>query len=184
MGQPSHGNFCFQAIHAKRVTIMPKDIQLVRRIRGERAWADVGSFSSTNSRCTCLDAFLNILRTGTVSLFPYFPDQDNFCWIYGLFLLNLCTFSSRFVFKFFFTFFLHLCTFLTNFQKFVDCMDWNYAHFFATDVCALPLKFLKSLPADFSSPCLSQILSSTPDSTALLLVPCWKLRDWAFFKIV
>ncbi|PNH11549.1 histone H3 [Tetrabaena socialis] len=28
-------NLC--AIHAKRVTIMPKDIQLVRRIRGERA---------------------------------------------------------------------------------------------------------------------------------------------------
>jgi histone H3 len=27
------------AIHAKRVTIMPKDIQLARRIRGERAWA-------------------------------------------------------------------------------------------------------------------------------------------------
>ena len=27
-------NLC--AIHAKRVTIMPKDIQLVRRIRGER----------------------------------------------------------------------------------------------------------------------------------------------------
>ena len=27
-------NFC--AIHAKRVTIMPKDIQLVRKIRGER----------------------------------------------------------------------------------------------------------------------------------------------------
>ena len=27
-------NFC--AIHAKRVTIMPKDIQLARRIRGER----------------------------------------------------------------------------------------------------------------------------------------------------
>ena len=26
-----------QAIHAKRVTIMPKDIQLARRIRGERA---------------------------------------------------------------------------------------------------------------------------------------------------
>jgi histone H3 len=25
------------AIHAKRVTIMPKDMQLVRRIRGERA---------------------------------------------------------------------------------------------------------------------------------------------------
>lgn len=29
------GNLC--AIHAKRVTIMPKDIQLARRIRGERA---------------------------------------------------------------------------------------------------------------------------------------------------
>ena len=27
----------FPAIHAKRVTIMPKDIQLARRIRGERA---------------------------------------------------------------------------------------------------------------------------------------------------
>ena len=25
------------AIHAKRVTIMPKDVQLARRIRGERA---------------------------------------------------------------------------------------------------------------------------------------------------
>ena len=30
-------NLC--AIHAKRVTIMPKDIQLARRIRGERTWA-------------------------------------------------------------------------------------------------------------------------------------------------
>ncbi len=29
-------NLC--AIHAKRVTIMPKDIQLARRIRGERVW--------------------------------------------------------------------------------------------------------------------------------------------------
>ena len=29
-------NLC--AIHAKRVTIMPKDIQLARRIRGEKAW--------------------------------------------------------------------------------------------------------------------------------------------------
>ena len=29
-------NLC--AIHAKRVTIMPKDIQLARRIRGEREW--------------------------------------------------------------------------------------------------------------------------------------------------
>ena len=31
----SDTNLC--AIHAKRVTIMPKDIQLARRIRGERA---------------------------------------------------------------------------------------------------------------------------------------------------
>ncbi|XP_030075805.1 uncharacterized protein LOC115480961 [Microcaecilia unicolor] len=31
-------NLC--AIHAKRVTIMPKDIQLARRIRGERAYSD------------------------------------------------------------------------------------------------------------------------------------------------
>ena len=28
---------CLQAIHAKRVTILPRDIQLARRIRGERA---------------------------------------------------------------------------------------------------------------------------------------------------
>ena len=32
---PSDTNLC--AIHAKRVTIMPKDVQLARRIRGERA---------------------------------------------------------------------------------------------------------------------------------------------------
>jgi histone H3 len=29
------GNIC--AIHAKRVTVMPKDVQLARRLRGERA---------------------------------------------------------------------------------------------------------------------------------------------------
>ena len=28
------------AIHAKRVTIMPKDMQLARRLRGERYWFD------------------------------------------------------------------------------------------------------------------------------------------------
>src|SRR6185436_19213540 len=37
-------NLC--AIHAKRVTIMPKDLQLARRIRGERAYT--GSRSTTN----------------------------------------------------------------------------------------------------------------------------------------
>ena len=31
------------AIHAKRVTIMPKDIQLARRIRGERSWSILNS---------------------------------------------------------------------------------------------------------------------------------------------
>lgn len=29
------------AIYAKRVTIMPKDIQIARRIRGERAWREL-----------------------------------------------------------------------------------------------------------------------------------------------
>mmetsp|Transcript_9213 Transcript_9213/g.27152 ORF Transcript_9213/g.27152 Transcript_9213/m.27152 type:complete len:142 (+) Transcript_9213:66-491(+) len=33
-------NLC--AIHGKRVTIMPKDIQLARRIRGERGGGDIG----------------------------------------------------------------------------------------------------------------------------------------------
>jgi len=32
---PLDTNLC--AIHAKRVTIMPRDVQLARRIRGERA---------------------------------------------------------------------------------------------------------------------------------------------------
>ncbi|VEN38948.1 unnamed protein product, partial [Callosobruchus maculatus] len=35
VGLSEDTNLC--AIHAKRVTIMPKDIQLARRIRGERA---------------------------------------------------------------------------------------------------------------------------------------------------
>jgi histone H3/H4 len=34
----SDANLC--AIHAKRVTIQPKDIQLARRIRGETNFAD------------------------------------------------------------------------------------------------------------------------------------------------
>ena len=40
-------NLC--AIHAKRVTIMPKDIQLARRIRGERACLEIWSESA---RCS------------------------------------------------------------------------------------------------------------------------------------
>jgi hypothetical protein len=31
------------AIHAKRITIMPKDLQLARRIRGERGWVTGGA---------------------------------------------------------------------------------------------------------------------------------------------
>ena len=53
-------------------------------------------------------------------------------------------------------FFVKFMDFLLNLRTFLSI-------FVATDVYALPLKFLKSLPADFfSSPCLSQILSSTP----------------------
>ena len=36
VGLLEDSNLC--AIHAKQVTIMPKDIQLARRIRGERNW--------------------------------------------------------------------------------------------------------------------------------------------------
>ena len=32
-------NLC--AIHAKRITIMPKDMQLAKRIRGERTWLKI-----------------------------------------------------------------------------------------------------------------------------------------------
>uniref|UniRef100_A0A0R3NX76 Core Histone H2A/H2B/H3 domain-containing protein n=1 Tax=Drosophila pseudoobscura pseudoobscura TaxID=46245 RepID=A0A0R3NX76_DROPS len=46
-------NLC--AIHAKRVTIMPKDIQLARRIRGERARAALSLQSIHNIHgCDCL----------------------------------------------------------------------------------------------------------------------------------
>ena len=34
-GLMDHANLC--AIHAKRVTVMPKDMQLSRRVRGERS---------------------------------------------------------------------------------------------------------------------------------------------------
>ena len=34
IGLLDHSNLC--AIHAKRITIMPKDMQLARRVRGER----------------------------------------------------------------------------------------------------------------------------------------------------
>jgi histone H3 len=40
-------NLC--AIHAKRVTIMPKDIQLARRIRGERAHINLINFKNKQS---------------------------------------------------------------------------------------------------------------------------------------
>ena len=47
-------NLC--AIHARRVTIMPKDMQLARRIRGERAWTP----SRLNSKATALYGDLEV----------------------------------------------------------------------------------------------------------------------------
>ncbi|XP_059582170.1 uncharacterized protein LOC106740424 [Alligator mississippiensis] len=44
-------NLC--AIHAKRVTIMPKDIQLARRIRGERALAKKGKKAAAGGSKAC-----------------------------------------------------------------------------------------------------------------------------------
>ena len=46
-------NLC--AIHAKRVTIMPKNIQLARRIRGERARAPSMSISDGGPSCRHID---------------------------------------------------------------------------------------------------------------------------------
>ena len=46
-------NLC--ALHAKRVTIKAKDIQLVRRIRGERSWLVV------RTNVLCLDTKKDIL---------------------------------------------------------------------------------------------------------------------------
>ncbi|XP_012494013.1 PREDICTED: uncharacterized protein LOC105805631 [Propithecus coquereli] len=46
-------NLC--AIHAKRVTIMPKDIQLARRIRGERAHGVLGQLSGQQQAHRRLD---------------------------------------------------------------------------------------------------------------------------------
>ena len=41
-------NLC--SIHAKRVTIMPKDLQLARRIRGERSWGDLQRWIRTTQQ--------------------------------------------------------------------------------------------------------------------------------------
>ncbi|VAH06629.1 unnamed protein product [Triticum turgidum subsp. durum] len=69
-------NLC--AIHAKRVTIMPKDIQLARRIRGERAYLQLGLF--VVSECSedlmanedvCIMEFVDKSSIPTtISLFP------------------------------------------------------------------------------------------------------------------
>ncbi|XP_063522982.1 uncharacterized protein LOC129038995 [Pongo pygmaeus] len=66
-------NLC--AIHAKRVTIMPKDIQLARRIRGERAW-DV--------------SHTDVHRSISGQLQTNKPDQDNFTFTPLHILLTLC----------------------------------------------------------------------------------------------
>jgi hypothetical protein len=49
-------NLC--AIHAKRVTIMPKDIQLARRIRGERAWSLQGIETEDQDNVISLHNFI------------------------------------------------------------------------------------------------------------------------------
>ncbi|XP_055988136.1 uncharacterized protein LOC130040146 [Sorex fumeus] len=55
-------NLC--AIHAKRVTIMPKDIQLARRIRGERELAFVGGDKSGFSRAPPTRSLSVVLNKG------------------------------------------------------------------------------------------------------------------------
>ncbi|XP_047414920.1 uncharacterized protein LOC124989020 [Sciurus carolinensis] len=55
-------NLC--AIHAKRVTIMPKDIQLARRIRGERAALFRATHSSTQKEPHRLPSALSRGRSG------------------------------------------------------------------------------------------------------------------------
>nr|XP_054930388.1 uncharacterized protein LOC126537709 [Dermacentor andersoni] len=57
-------NLC--AIHAKRVTIMPKDVQLARRIRGERAYPPaVTVFNYTFSFVGIIQQAVNGWRTST-----------------------------------------------------------------------------------------------------------------------
>ncbi|XP_060046778.1 uncharacterized protein LOC103123927 [Erinaceus europaeus] len=56
-------NLC--AIHAKRVTIMPKDIQLARRIRGERAW--YYSMRCQITKATCHDTELTFRAEELIS---------------------------------------------------------------------------------------------------------------------
>eukprot|EP00808_Paulinella_micropora_P021892 g44753.t1 len=55
-------NLC--AIHAKRVTIMPKDMQLARRIRGERH-ATVGPLSILEDMCCTTYPMIRTLRAMT-----------------------------------------------------------------------------------------------------------------------
>ena len=61
-------NLC--AIHAKRVTIMPKDIQLARRIRGERAWnyftLIIYIFLTSPHHSSCLTLFTSSLVWGSI----------------------------------------------------------------------------------------------------------------------
>ena len=62
---------------------------------------------------------------------------------------------GSFFLTFFFIFSSHFCTFLANLRFFVEFTDFFvelthfFVDFFATDGYALPLNFLKSLPADF-----------------------------------
>lgn len=56
-------NLC--AIHAKRVTIMSKDLQLAKRIRGDRFWLSLTFIPLHIS---------NDKSSTTVPIFPYFPN--------------------------------------------------------------------------------------------------------------
>lgn len=83
-------NLC--AIHAKRVTIMPKDIQLARRIRGERAWSRFYFISQT---CFHIDIEIfivnaaDIFRTLWHGNFVSIPDKFSLCgsFVIGFFFL-------------------------------------------------------------------------------------------------
>ena len=73
---------------------------------------------------------------------------------------------GSFFFTFFFIFSSHLCTFLANLQFFLSNLQtfwWIYAVFCHDKrLCASSKNFKILASRLFSSPCLSQILSSTP----------------------
>ena len=69
-------------------------------------------------------------------------------WYSGSTPVLFVEFGSFFL-TFFFIFSSHLCTFLANLRTFLLNLRTFLSNFVATDVYALSLKFLKSLPAAF-----------------------------------